>query len=428
MDLNDYFISSLSLEEHPMKISKLQKRKMYYNSLKYFLTPENKYDIIAKRLEQYRLFLIGSTVEPAEITLKNIKNFLFFHKKLRLWLICDMALILLDRGKVERSVSFFNSHFSKFQSKVHQNMLTALIDLNANVALTREEDYLVTQYRKNREFLEKKTFRCIVTANISAGKSTFINAMIGKPLARTAAGACTGNMCYFYNKAFEDEHTHLAAPSVSLSADRPALSSFPWDCKPSVASYFRNEEANQGRVCIIDTPGVDHARDKHQGEITREALLNEKYDKLIYVLEPTRSGTEPDVVYITWIAQNIPKDKVIFVLNKMDELNYPEDNIDQCIDSVRKDLIGLGYENPVLCPISCKFALFMQIKQNGDSLSEMQRVQVELTAKSFQRIPAYNLSKYYPDDGVQTNDEYRTLLRKCGLYGLVKILFGGQQT
>ena len=44
----------------------------------------------------------------------------------------------------------------------------------------------------------------LVTATMSAGKSTLINALIGKKIVRTSQEVCTGNLCYIYNQSVEN--------------------------------------------------------------------------------------------------------------------------------------------------------------------------------------------------------------------------------
>ena len=60
---------------------------------------------------------------------------------------------------------------------------------------------MIKQDRLKKTFVSQKERRVIVTANMSAGKSTLINALIGKPLARTSQEVCTGNVCYLFNKS-----------------------------------------------------------------------------------------------------------------------------------------------------------------------------------------------------------------------------------
>ena len=81
----------------------------------------------------------------------------------------------------------------------------------------------------NKDFISKEEKRIIVTANMSAGKSTLINALIGKSIARTSQEVCTGNVCYLYNKAYEDGNIHLLTNDLNLKATSEDLIEYNWN-------------------------------------------------------------------------------------------------------------------------------------------------------------------------------------------------------
>ena len=64
---------------------------------------------------------------------------------------------------------------------------------------------------------------------MSAGKSTRINALAGKPVARTSQEVCTGNICYLFNKAYEDGNIHLSAQDLNLRATKEDLHGYGWN-------------------------------------------------------------------------------------------------------------------------------------------------------------------------------------------------------
>ena len=66
------------------------------------------------------------------------------------------------------------------------------------------EDFRDPKLSKAFANIHNSEFPINVIATMSSGKSTLINALIGKPLARTSQEVCTGNLNYLYNKPFED--------------------------------------------------------------------------------------------------------------------------------------------------------------------------------------------------------------------------------
>ena len=264
---------------------------------------------------------------------------------------------------------------------------------------------------------------------MSAGKSTLINALVGKPVTRMAQETCTANLCYVFNKPFEDKSVHLLASPLNLNATNVDLMSVERTNISYIASYFRTMVQPKARICFIDTPGVNSAMDCEHGKLTHRALADEKYDKLIYVLNANKLGTDEEFVYLKYIFENTPKDKVIFVLNKLDDYKSKEDSITASIEGVRKDLIQLGYENPVICPLSAYFALLLKMKQNGELFTEDEQDTLDHYVKKFSKAE-YDLSSFSDEITIPIQlpkDQLSAFGLKCGLYGLENILYGGME-
>lgn len=111
----------------------------------------------------------------------------------------------------------------------------------------------------------------------------------------------------------------------------------------------------------------------------------------------------------------------------MDDFRSNEDSITESIDGVRKDLIELGYENPVICPISAYFALLLKMKLNDEPFTEDEQDVFDLYKKKFSKAE-YDLSRYSNETKMPKHlaeDELSAFGLKCGLYGLENIIYGG---
>lgn len=434
-DTTPQFTSSIILDEHPFKDIKFKVRQQYYITLEYFLKNCENNDFSRERLRQYHDFLIGNeeTLEIPQDIAKGIVRSMVnnrykpWRKKYRYLLVCDLALILVSKTEIFKAIDLLHAFLSSNRK---------IVLLDSFVAdLTISKDYIpnfiyaeniIKQFKKNNSFISEDEMRFIITANMSAGKSTLINALIGKSLARTSQEVCTGNICYLYNKPFEDNNIHLMDSKLNFNASYIELMNFEWLTSMKIASYFRSLHNTKNRICIIDTPGVNSATNRKHGKIARESLKNEQYNKLVYVLNANKLGTDEEIKHLRWVSENIPKDKIIFVLNKIDDFNAVDDDIRTSVDGVRNDLLSLGYENPIICPMSAYFALLIKMKNNGDIITEDELDEYNLYKKKF-RKKAYDLSEYYEGISIEENDsEEITLSKKCGLYGLEKILFGGE--
>lgn len=384
--------------------------------------------IVSKRLQQYKNQLFEDDVKTNVDEKRGVSCLSTFTKpwrnKYRFMLVCDVALILLDETLVLRATKLIKEYLSvKQQADVERVYL--LLHSKQKV----EKKYLsslplLNQYRVNKDFFSKEERRIIVTANISAGKSTLINALIGKSIARTSQEVCTGNVCYLFNKAYEDGNVHLLAQSLNLCATADDLHDYDWNGQISIASYFAGIMSDVPRLCIIDTPGVDAALYKDHSKCAHDALLNDDYDTIVYVVNPTRLGTDAEKRHLQWVAQNLQKEKIIFVLNKLDNYHDFSDSIDESICGFKEDLLKIGFVKPVICPLSAYFAYLLKLKMTGQHLSEDEEDEYVLYSKKFKKS-SYDLSNYY--EGVRclpTDSEEIALSKRVGLYGLEKIIYG----
>lgn len=437
--MNQFFVEALDTREHPIKKAKMKIQAEYITALTYIvektISEANCHQAETKKYVAERLHLYQNQLfANIPITNVNEKNGMSclsafakpWRTKYRFMLVCDVALILLDESLVLRAVEIIKERLSvKKQADIEQ--VSSLLQSQREV----EKKYLPTlpllnQYRANKDFFSKEERRIIVTANMSAGKSTLINALIGKPIARTSQEVCTGNVCYLFNKAYEDKNIHLSTQGLNLSATADDLHDYDWNGQISIASYFAGITSDIPRLCIIDTPGVDAALYKEHSKRAHDALLNDNYDTIIYVVSPTRLGTDAEKKHLQWVAQNLKKEKIIFVLNKLDDYHDFSDSIEESVHDFKEDLLKVGFENPIVCPISAYFSYLLKLRMTGQALSEDEADEYALYSKKFKRS-SYDLSPYYEDvQCLPTDSEEVALSKRVGLYGLEKIIYGGR--
>ena len=415
------FQKSLLLKGHPLILEKEKTKQKYYAILHFFALKVSADKSTAYRLTQYRetFGILKVQWNPDD---SKVYWFLHFERKRLYLLILDLFLILPERSTFFRAICEIKSYFKTLSAK--DSIDDFISEFCKGCSDFKYRNYcqpMLKQVYENCTLTNLNSYRMLITANMSAGKSTLINALIVKKIVRTASEACTGNICYIYNKPFEDEHIHmLCHHDLNLNADEAVLNTFDWNQEIYFASYFRNSFSQMHNLCIIDTPGVDFSLNKTHGEITRAAIQSQQYDKLVYVLSASSLGTDAELQYLSWIAGNVPAEKTVFVVNKLDKFKASEDNIETSLENVRQDLLKLGYTNPVICPVSAYCALLVKMNQYGDILSEDEQDEYELYQKKFKK-ESYDLSKFYPD--VNTENIKNSLLFRCGFYGLENTLF-----
>lgn len=437
--MNQFFVEALDLREHPIKKARMKIRTKYIAALTYIIeqtvSETDSYQEEIKKYVMERLHLYQNQLF-ADIPIANVKKITgksclnAFTKpwltKYHFMLVCDLALIFIYEPLVLHATEISKEYLSAKRKADVEKVSSLLLNKQEVDKKYQSILSLLNQYRANNEFFSKEEKRIIVTANMSVGKSTLINALVGKPIARTSQEVCTGNICYLFNKAYEDENIHLSTQGLNFSATADDLHNYDWNGRVSIASYFAGIASDIPRFCIIDTPGVDAALYKDHSKRAHDALLNDDYDTIIYVVSPTRLGTDAEKRHLQWVVQNIQKKKIIFVLNKLDAFHDFSDSIEESVHDFKEDLLKIGFKNPIICPISAYFSYLLKLRMTGQFLSEDEADEYALYAKKFMR-PAYDLSHYYK--GAQclpTDSEEIVLSKRAGLYGLEKIIYGGR--
>lgn len=455
--MDSYFVEALDLSKHPIIKSKRKFKEEYYMALVYAINRTVNSKIYSKgtcsrkhspsllvtgakkkyifgRLKEYyhNLFSELRELEADCLDDKMVLSKAFISCVTERWLqkypfmlICDIALILMEKELITYALSLINEYISNTRRKEVDKVKDLLYNDWSIAKKYSYVDVLIKQFRSNNKFLSQKERRILVTANMSAGKSTLINALTGKYLAHTSQEVCTGNVCYIYNKPFEDNDTNLFAGHLKMFAQQEELSNYGWNEKIVISSYFRTQKQQFQRLCLIDTPGVDSALNDIHGEITYKVLNEVPCDVVLCVMSPTQLGTDAEKEHLQWLSKNVDKNKVVFVLNKMDNYRKDADSIDESIQALRCDLLEYGFMEPTICPISAYFSYLLKLRMSGGVLSLDDSDEYDYLARKFMR-DFYDLSRYYPSVNILDNDSEEVILSKrTGLYGLEEIVYGG---
>ena len=290
---------------------------------------------------------------------------------------------------------------------------------------------------KNRRFLEEKETRIMITGNMSAGKSTLLNSIVGKKVAKTGNEATTAKNHYIYNKAGEDnlnykydEHLDLDASTDELLENNEENESI----NISVATRFRLlQDMNNRRLCFIDTPGVNAAKHKEHKAATDQAIKNEKCDFLIYLRNGEHLGDDSDVGYL----QDLKKEysgNIIFLINKLDEFKEDDNEyIDDMLDRAEEDIKKAQFNDILVYPISAYAAYLAKQKLYGYELSKSEKRKWDLYVEQF-KDEYYHYDKYWdnfedlPDLKYIKNEDIKLVLLHSGILNLENILSSELET
>ncbi len=243
-----------------------------------------------------------------------------------------------------------------------EEMVTAvrrqLSDLQTALARLQASDEDQATLRQSVRQLDE-LFLLVVVGEFNAGKSAFINALLGE-------------------KVLEEGVTPTTTRLQIVKYD-PAVGTAAGDESPDViaAPLELLREIN-----IVDTPGTNALERRHEA-ITREFIP--RADLVFFITSADRPFTESERAFLERIRQW--GKKVVFVVNKIDILSGPEDTarIEAFIAENARRLLGIS---PEIFPVSARLAL--QGKQRG--------VHPELAKSRFEELERYIVNTLDEDE------------------------------
>lgn len=275
---------------------------------------------------------------------------------------------------------------------------------------------LVKHREMNLEFESTPLKKVLVVANVSAGKSTLINALIGRKLNKTATNACTKELCYIFGKPQKDGIT-IKTRKTSLFQYDNSISKNLSDEAEMIGLHIPYEPLQGKKICFIDTPGFNDVRNPKRGAITEKAIRSNDYDTIIYVANAAYMGRDDEQQLLETIIQNTKK-PIIFVMNCLDKYKPSEDSIEESVKKYHNDIEMLGVRNPKIVPVSARAALLMRLSEKN-LLDEDEKVDLQNIQSKFYK-DYYNLPRY------TANSQFRCseLIDKTGITILERVISG----
>lgn len=290
--------------------------------------------------------------------------------------------------------------------------------------LTKGVKHYLKLVKKNINFIKAKPYNILITATMSAGKSTLINSLVGKNISLMQNMACTSKIHTIISKSMEDGVTSEYDHDLSMAASREDLLCDNEDNKSykiTVGTFF-NGALGGKRIVLLDSPGVNSSENAEHTEISHRMIQSGKYGLMIYVLNSTQLGTTDDEQHLEAVKQRLGRAKIVFVMNKADQLISEDDNFRDTIESQRKFLISKGFEKPLICPVSSRAAYLVK-KGKTEELSRIERREMDNLMDKFE---LERLSDYYETQlgcpHISSNGEVDALFVNCGFAHFEKII------
>ena len=249
------------------------------------------------------------------------------------------------------------------------------------------DNAVVAHKQTNESIFSKSEKKILVVANVSAGKSTLINSLVGCRMNRTKTTACTNRLVSLHNKCIKDGLTHKD-PNGSYSYFQK-INEVNRDEIHEIAFPF-NSSLNKEQICFIDTPGINNSEDSSHRRITENVIINGDYDAIMYVSNSQYLGTNDENNLLKLLKAKVNK-PIIFVLNQLDNFIPEEDSIAKMMNDYKSDLLRIGFNNPIIVPVSAYAACLFRF--GADELTNTEKRKFKTLNEIFDN-EYYDFPKY----------------------------------
>ena len=216
-----------------------------------------------------------------------------------------------------------------------------------------------------------RVFPVNVIASMSSGKSTLINALLGKELIPSKNEACTATITeildndtdkfsavtYDMNDIIFQKIPELTYEVMSKLNDDERV------YKISATGNIPFFDDKSIALMLVDTLISGGLKKQVYNNMIYRAINSDSNNLILYVMNGTQLSTNDDASLLEYVAKQIKeggkqiRDRFIFVVNKMDGFNPEEENIERTIKAARSYLASYGIDDPQIFPCSAYTAL-----------------------------------------------------------------------
>ncbi|WP_262174235.1 dynamin family protein [Saccharococcus sp. Marseille-Q5394] len=280
----------------------------------------------------------------------------------------------------------------------------------------------------------------LVVATMSAGKSTFINSIIGKDLLPSKNEACTAKVISLTNRVglpFYVGYKTSEPSKFDSFVDRERLSKWNEDDK-EMRIYLEGQFSTilplQSNLTIVDTPGPNNSMDRQHSAVTLELLAAKENSHIFYLLNAANMATDDDRELLLQVLKHVPKvnwsKEITFIINRMDEIDMEmEESIDGVIENATTYLTSLGIKDPRIIPYSSRASLLLQKALHEEDFTRKERLDMENYLELYQDETS-SLAKRSTVEFIEApmieavidRENVKVALENCGLYSVIHCL------
>lgn len=265
-----------------------------------------------------------------------------------------------------------NLHLQQHQKR--KDALLSLLDRSTAYFTSVGEDRKADSLKQFSSDLTNGEFSIVIVGEFSAGKSTFLNAVMGDRYlpSFTSETTATINFLKHVSKS-PDGHTmqikykNPSTPPKSGEATKESIaknvSTLGGDQVvqdiESVTLYLNSPLLEQG-ITLVDSPGLNGVAKGH-AEVTERQI--ERSHACIYMFASSQPGSKSDFEVLAKLSERF--DNIFLVLNQIDKIKQSEETVESVVNRLRENYLTFFPEHkmPEIYPIAAYPALVSRTKE-----------------------------------------------------------------
>ena len=319
-----------------------------------------------------------------------------------------------DCDIVDDAVKNHNQNTNSFEILFRRNVIKSNTNVGTKNKIDKLRDLYAEMRSENCPFEELRTDKNIeksfntaldteieiaVVATMSSGKSTLINAMLGTELLPARNEATTATIARIHDEddatvfrgiVYDKDDNEISSREVLTLENMNEFNDNPNTARIEIFGNIVGISSQSLKLVLTDTPGPNNSRTDEHKNHTYRLIKDSKYKPMVlYILDGGHLESTDDDTLLTDIANAMrdggrqASDRFIFVINKADEFDTDNEDVQKYINKTKDYLEKHGIQNPKVFPCSSYVAKLIRLYQSGKQFTKKERLDLDYKIELF---------------------------------------------